>query len=113
MMDHSHDGLQYRRNSRTKIYKWIFLKSAIVWLLKWVGTVPEADRVETTEIKFNGNAVEIIAGMAVIVRVEFLSAICLKLSTDDGFTGDVTITIDLGNIQPAGEKLKGLGCKSG
>jgi ribonucleotide reductase class II len=33
----------------------------------------------------------------------------LELSSDDRFTGDVTVTVDLSDVRPAGEKLKGFG----
>lgn len=85
------------------------IRNRLIVKMGWgIGTVPEADRVETTEIKFNGNAVEIIAGDSRRGWVDSYQRL-LELSTDDRFTGDVTITIDLGNIRPAGEKLKGFG----
>jgi ribonucleotide reductase class II len=73
-----------------------------------IGTVPENDRIETTEVNINGNAVEIIAGDSRRGWVDSYQAL-LEMSTDERFDGPVTITIDLGNIRPAGEKLKGFG----
>ena len=85
------------------------IRNRLIVKMGWgIGTVPEADRVETTEIKFNGNTVEIIAGDSRRGWVDSYQRL-LELSTDDRFTGDVTVTIDLGNIRPAGEKLKGFG----
>jgi ribonucleotide reductase, class II len=73
-----------------------------------IGTVPAFQRLETTKVNFNGNNVEIIAGDSRRGWVDSYQAL-LELSTDDRFNGDVTVTIDLGNIRPAGEKLKGFG----
>jgi ribonucleotide reductase class II len=85
------------------------IRNRLIVKMGWgIGTVPEADRAETTEIKFNGNAVEIIAGDSRRGWVDSYQRL-LELSTDDRFTGDVEVTIDLGNIRPAGEKLKGFG----
>jgi ribonucleotide reductase class II len=33
----------------------------------------------------------------------------LELSSDDRFTDEVTVTVDLSDVRPAGEKLKGFG----
>ena len=85
------------------------IRNRLIVKMGWgIGTVPEADRVETTEIKFNGNTVEIIAGDSRRGWVDSYQRL-LELSTDTRFTGDVEVTIDLGNIRPAGEKLKGFG----
>lgn len=85
------------------------IRNRLIIKMGWgIGTVPEADRSETTEIKFNGNAVEIIAGDSRRGWVDSYQRL-LELSTDTRFTGDVEVTIDLGNIRPAGEKLKGFG----
>jgi ribonucleotide reductase, class II len=73
-----------------------------------IGTVPAFQRLETTKVNFSGNNVEIIAGDSRRGWVDSYQAL-LELSTDDRFDGDVTVTIDLGNIRPAGEKLKGFG----
>ncbi len=73
-----------------------------------IGSVPAFQRLESTKVNFNGNNVEIIAGDSRRGWVDSYQAL-LELSTDDRFTGDVTVTIDLGNIRPAGEKLKGFG----
>jgi ribonucleotide reductase class II len=85
------------------------IRNRLIIKMGWgIGTVPEADRAETTEIKFNGNAVEIIAGDSRRGWVDSYQRL-LELSTDTRCTGDVEVTIDLGNIRPAGEKLKGFG----
>ena len=73
-----------------------------------IGTVAEADRVEKTDVNISGNTVEIIAGDSRRGWVDSYQSL-LEMSTDERFDGPVTITIDLGNIRPAGEKLKGFG----
>ncbi len=85
------------------------IRNKVIVKMGWgIGTVPVEERVETTEVKFNGNTVEIIAGDSRRGWVDSYQAL-LELSTDERFDGDVTVTIDLGNIRPAGEKLKGFG----
>ena len=85
------------------------IRNRLIVNMGWgIGTMPAEGRAETTEIKFNGNAVEIIAGDSRRGWVDSYQRL-LELCSDDRFTGDVTVTIDLGNIRPAGEKLKGFG----
>ena len=85
------------------------IRNVLTVKMGWgIGTVPENDRIETTEVNINGNAVEIIAGDSRRGWVDSYQAL-LEMSTDERFDGPVTITIDLGNIRPAGEKLKGFG----
>ena len=85
------------------------IRNVLTVKMGWgIGTVPENDRVEKTEVNISGNAVEIIAGDSRRGWVDSYQAL-LEMSTDERFDGPVTITIDLGNIRPAGEKLKGFG----
>ena len=85
------------------------IRNVLTVKMGWgIGTVPENDRIETTEVNINGNAVEIIAGDSRRGWVDSYQAL-LEMSTDERFDGPVTITVDLGNIRPAGEKLKGFG----
>lgn len=85
------------------------IRNRLIVKMGWgIGTVPAEDRVEKTEVKVNGNSVEIIAGDSRRGWVDSYQGL-LELSTDERFTDDVTVTIDLGNIRPAGEKLKGFG----
>jgi len=85
------------------------IRNVLTVKMGWgIGTVPENDRIETTEVNINGNAVEIIAGDSRRGWVDSYQAL-LEMSTDERFDGPVTITIYLGNIRPAGEKLKGFG----
>jgi ribonucleotide reductase, class II len=90
------------------------VRNRLIVNMGWgIGTVPAEERVDTTEVKFNANHVEanhveIIAGDSRRGWVDSYQRL-LELCSDDRFTGDVTVTIDLGNIRPAGEKLKGFG----
>lgn len=85
------------------------IRNVLTVKMGWgIGTVPENDRIEKTEVNISGNAVEIIAGDSRRGWVDSYQAL-LEMSTDERFDGPVTITIDLGNIRPAGEKLKGFG----
>jgi ribonucleotide reductase, class II len=74
-----------------------------------IGTKPAADRQETTTIEYSGNAVTITVGDSRRGWVDSYQQV-LELSTDTRFaTGPVNITVDLSNVRPAGEKLKGFG----
>ncbi len=73
-----------------------------------VGTVEAVDRQETTTVSFDGNNVTIVAGDSRRGWVDSYQSL-LKLCSDQRFTGDVNVSVDLGNIRPAGEKLKGFG----
>ena len=85
------------------------IRNRLIVSMGWgIGTMPAESRAEKTEIKFDSNAVEIIAGDSRRGWVDSYQRL-LELCSDDRFTGDVTVTIDLGNIRPAGEKLKGFG----
>ncbi len=85
------------------------IRNVLTVKMGWgIGTVPENDRIEKTEVNISGNTVEIIAGDSRRGWVDSYQAL-LEMSTDERFDGPVTITIDLGNIRPAGEKLKGFG----
>ena len=85
------------------------IRNVLTVKMGWgIGTVPEADRIEKTEVNISGNTVEIIAGDSRRGWVDSYQTL-LEMSTDERFDGPVTITIDLGNVRPAGEKLKGFG----
>lgn len=73
-----------------------------------VGTVEAANRQEKTTVTTDGNNVTIIAGDSRRGWVDSYQNL-LKLSSDDRFPGEVNVSVDLGNIRPAGEKLKGFG----
>ncbi|MEB3212459.1 MAG: ribonucleoside-triphosphate reductase, adenosylcobalamin-dependent, partial [Leptolyngbyaceae bacterium] len=73
-----------------------------------IGSVPEHQRNERTEVSITGNHVEIHVGDSRRGWVDSYQTV-LELSTDEQFDGDVTVSIDLSNVRPAGERLKGFG----
>jgi ribonucleotide reductase, class II len=73
-----------------------------------LGAKPADQRIETTQMSVNGNHVTITVGDSRRGWVDSYQKL-LELSTADGFNGEVQVTIDLGNVRPAGEKLKGFG----
>jgi ribonucleotide reductase, class II len=74
-----------------------------------IGTKPAADRQETTTVQYSGNAVTVTVGDSRRGWVDSYQQV-LELSTDTRFAaGTVNITVDLSNVRPAGEKLKGFG----
>jgi len=73
-----------------------------------IGTIPAAERREETEIKIEGNCVTIKVGDSRRGWVKSYQTL-LELSTDERFFAEVTVTVDLGNVRPAGETLKGFG----
>ena len=75
-----------------------------------VGSTPDFLRREETEVVVDAinNHVEIIAGDSRQGWVKSYQTL-LELSTDERFDGEVEAVIDLSDIRPAGEKLKGFG----
>ncbi len=75
-----------------------------------VGMTVESQRREEAEIKVDeaGDRVEIIAGDSRQGWVKSYQTL-LELSTDERFGGEVEAIIDLSDIRPAGERLKGFG----
>ncbi len=75
-----------------------------------VGMTIESQRREEAEIKVDAvnNRVEIIAGDSRQGWVKSYQTL-LELSTDERFNGEVEAIIDLSDIRPAGERLKGFG----
>ncbi|MBW4460108.1 MAG: ribonucleoside-triphosphate reductase, adenosylcobalamin-dependent [Nodosilinea sp. WJT8-NPBG4] len=80
----------------------------IVTMAGDIGEAPVAERHEVTEVTIEGNQVTIRVGDSRQGWVKSYETL-LELSTDDRFTGDVSVTIDLRDVRPAGEKLKGFG----
>ncbi|ASC69117.1 Adenosylcobalamin-dependent ribonucleoside-triphosphate reductase [Halomicronema hongdechloris C2206] len=73
-----------------------------------IGTTPPEQRRDSTDIAIDGNQVTIHVGdsrQGWVLSYQTL----LELSSDPRFTGDVYITVDLSDVRPAGEKLKGFG----
>lgn len=73
-----------------------------------VGATPAAQRREDTDIVVDGNRVEIHVGDSRNGWVMSYQTI-LELSSREDFTGDVEVVVDLSDVRPAGEKLKGFG----
>ena len=73
-----------------------------------VGTTSVEQRQEETQISVEGNQVTIRVGDSRQGWVASYQGL-LELCTDDRFTGDVEVTVDLSHVRPAGERLKGFG----
>jgi ribonucleotide reductase, class II len=85
------------------------IRNRISVSIAWgVGTTEAIDRKETTTTTVDGDTVTIVAGDSRRGWVDSYQSL-LKLSSDERFNGEVKVSVDLGNIRPAGEKLKGFG----
>ncbi|NEZ56421.1 ribonucleoside-triphosphate reductase, adenosylcobalamin-dependent [Adonisia turfae] len=73
-----------------------------------VGATPVAQRREETDVVVDGNRVEIRVGDSRNGWVMSYQTI-LELSSREDFTGDVDVVVNLSDVRPAGEKLKGFG----
>ena len=73
-----------------------------------IGTTPVEKRQEKTQITVEGHQVTIRAGDSRQGWVASYQGL-LELCTDDRFTSDIEVTIDLSHVRPAGERLKGFG----
>jgi ribonucleotide reductase, class II len=73
-----------------------------------IGKVSIANRQELSTVEIAGNNATIRVGDS---RQGWVNSykILLELSTDDRFDGEVQVSIDLSNVRPAGEPLKGFG----
>jgi ribonucleotide reductase, class II len=73
-----------------------------------IGGIPIANRQELSTVEIAGNNATIRVGDS---RQGWVNSykILLELSSDDRFSGDVNVSIDLSNVRPAGEQLKGFG----
>ena len=79
-----------------------------VTIAKEIGTAPTNQRQELTTVTINGNQVDLRAGDSRQGWVASYQTI-LELSSDERFTGPVTVAVDLSSVRPAGEPLKGFG----
>ncbi|MFW6357865.1 MAG: ribonucleoside-triphosphate reductase, partial [Chroococcales cyanobacterium] len=73
-----------------------------------IGSTPAEQRREETEVKVQGNSVYIYVGDSRNGWVQSYQSL-LELSTDKRFSGEVEVIIDLSDVRPAGEPLKGFG----
>jgi ribonucleotide reductase, class II len=73
-----------------------------------IGKIPQIDRQELTTVEFTDNSATIKVGDSRQGWVQSYKSL-LELSSDDRFDGEVNVSIDLSNVRPAGEQLKGFG----
>lgn len=73
-----------------------------------IGLNNPENRREETKVKIEGNQATIFVGDSRQGWIKSYQAL-LELSTDEQFSGEVNISIDLSNVRPAGELLKGFG----
>ncbi|MBD1843735.1 ribonucleoside-triphosphate reductase, adenosylcobalamin-dependent [Cyanobacteria bacterium FACHB-63] len=79
-----------------------------VTITREIGEVPDFLRADQTGVEIEGNSVTIAVGDSRQGWVKSYQTL-LELSSDDRFTADVEVSIDLGSVRPAGERLKGFG----
>lgn len=73
-----------------------------------IGTVEGGDRQETTNVTITDHQVTIRVGDSRKGWVSSYQSL-LELSTDERFSGEIQVTVDLSHVRPAGERLKGFG----
>ncbi|MEL6249464.1 MAG: ribonucleoside-triphosphate reductase, adenosylcobalamin-dependent [Cyanobacteria bacterium J06648_16] len=75
-----------------------------------VGATPAAERQETTRVLADpaNHRVEILVGDSRSGWVDSYQGL-LELCSDERFTGEIEVIVDLSDVRPAGEKLKGFG----
>jgi len=73
-----------------------------------IGSTPVTERHEQTEVKIEGNQVTIYVGDSRQGWVKSYQTL-LELSTDECFSDEVKVSIDLSDVRAAGEHLKGFG----
>jgi ribonucleotide reductase, class II len=73
-----------------------------------LGDTPPDARREVTEVQVDGDRVSIWVGDSRQGWVKSYQSL-LELSTDDRFDGEVQVVVDLSDVRPEGEALKGFG----
>lgn len=73
-----------------------------------LGSTPAEQRRQLTDVEIEGNQVLIRVGDSRQGWVKSYQTV-LELSSDERFTGEVAVTINLSDVRPAGESLKGFG----
>ncbi len=73
-----------------------------------IGSTPAENRRDETDVEIAGDSVTIYVGDSRQGWVKSYQTL-LELSTDERFSGEVHVSIDLSDIRPAGEPLKGFG----
>jgi ribonucleotide reductase class II len=79
-----------------------------VSITQQIGAKPSHQRQEQTIVNINGHHVTIEVGDSRQGWVDSYQKI-LELSSDDGFNAPIQVSVDLSNVRPAGESLKGFG----
>jgi ribonucleotide reductase, class II len=79
-----------------------------VTIISEIGKIPLTQRQELSTLEVAGNRATIVVGDS---RQGWVGSykMLLELSSDDRFNGEVEVSIDLSNVRPAGEQLKGFG----
>ncbi len=80
----------------------------IVTMQGEIGTTPAPERREQTEIKIEGDSITLYVGDSRGGWVKSYQTL-LELSSDEQFSGEIKVQIDLSDVRPAGEDLKGFG----
>lgn len=73
-----------------------------------IGITPALERQEITKIQTTGNDITIYVGDSRQGWVQSYQTL-LELASDEQFAGEVNVRINLSNVRPAGELLKGFG----
>lgn len=73
-----------------------------------IGKTPAPERQEETTVTVSGNQVTIKVGDSRQGWVKSYQSL-LELSTDEQFTGEINVIVDLSDVRPAGEPLQGFG----
>nr|WP_290223097.1 ribonucleoside-triphosphate reductase, adenosylcobalamin-dependent [Trichocoleus desertorum] len=73
-----------------------------------IGTTPADQRRSTTDVQIEGNQVQINVGDSRQGWVKSYQSL-LELSSSDRFSGEVQVVVNLSDVRPAGETLKGFG----
>lgn len=73
-----------------------------------IGTTPIEQRREETEVKIEGNQVTIYVGDSRLGWVKSYQTV-LELSSDERFTEEVSVIVNLSDVRQSGETLKGFG----
>lgn len=73
-----------------------------------IGTTPQQARREETQVNVENNLVTIYVGDSRQGWVQSYQSL-LELSTDERFSGDVQVTVDISDVRKAGEPLNGFG----
>ncbi|HEY9644567.1 MAG TPA: ribonucleoside-triphosphate reductase, adenosylcobalamin-dependent [Coleofasciculaceae cyanobacterium] len=73
-----------------------------------IGTTPVESRRDSTEVSVEQGRINVCVGDSRRGWVSSYQTL-LEASTDDRFSGEVEVAIDLSDVRPAGERLKGFG----